>query len=178
MYELHKYEQYFFDQATISHLADFVAQYHFPCCLCAPLIGQELERRGVKTCTLDLDERFAHLRGYRPYDLARPEYLGESFGIIVCDPPFFNISLDRLFRAVRVLSRYDYTQPLLLCYLTRRSSNVIGTFSRFGLERIDYRLGYQTVQSSERNEVVLFGNLGTDVHSMLMSKPIGAAVTS
>lgn len=172
MYELHKYEQYFFSRPTIEHLADFVAQHNYPCCLCAPLIGQELERRGIKTCTLDIDTRFAQLRGYKQYDLSRPEWLGETFGIIVCDPPFFNISLDRLFKAVRVLSRYEYTQPLLICYLSRRASNVAGAFCRFSLERVDYRVGYQTVQSSDRNEVVLFGNLGADAHARLASSPL------
>lgn len=176
MYELHKHEQYFFSRPTIEHLADFVAQYNYPCCLCAPLIGQELERRGIKACTLDIDSRFAQLRGYKYYDLARPEWLGETFGIIVCDPPFFNISLDRLFRAIRILSRYDYTQPLLICYLARRASNVVGTFCRFNLERINYKVEYQTIQSTDRNEVFLYGNLGASAHTQLASSTV--AVTS
>ena len=175
MYELHKHEQYFFDAATINHLADFASHYHYPCCLCTPLVGQELERRGLKTRTLDLDERFAHLRGYQYYDIQRPEWLGETYGLIICDPPFFRVSLDRLFNAVRTLSRFDYTQPLLICYLSRRGSSVAGTFSRFGLERIDCPIGYQTVQTSERNEVTLFGNLGVEVHMRLARDPLAMA---
>lgn len=167
MYELHKYEQYFFDEATINRLANFVMQYHFPCCLCTPLLGQELERRGIRTCTLDIDTRFTTLRGYRQFDLTRPEWLGEHYGLIVCDPPFFNVSLHRLFNAIRVLSRYDYSQPLLIFYLARRAVSVIGTFSRFGVEPLDFRAGYLTVQGSERNDVALFGNLGSDAQSRL-----------
>lgn len=175
MYELHKYEQYFFDHLTINHLADFVSQYHYPCCLCAPMLGQELERRGIKACTLDIDRRFEHLRGFHYFDIARPEWLGETFGIIVCDPPFFRVSLDRLFSAVRLLSRYDYRQPVLICFLTRRATSIVGTFSRFGLERIDCPIGYQTVQASERNDVSLFGNLGEAAHARLANSKLAMA---
>jgi hypothetical protein len=159
MYELHENEQYFFDGPTLAFLGDFVARFANPCCLCAPLLGRELEARGVSVRTLDIDERFAGLRGFRRYDLYRPEWLGEEFGLIICDPPFYNVSLSQLFRAIRLLSRHNYGQPLLVSYLVRRAANVTGTFARFGLQPTGYRPGYQTVQKSERNEVEFFGNV-------------------
>jgi putative N6-adenine methyltransferase len=167
MYELHENEQYFFDKPTVTHLADFVQGYDNPCCLCAPLLGQELVRRGVRVRILDIDERFAHLDGFRRYDIYRPEWLGEEFGLIVCDPPFYNVSLSQLFAAIRMLSRNLYTQPLLVSYLARRSASVLGTFARFALEPTGYRPGYQTVQKAARNEIEFFGNLGEAEHSRL-----------
>src|SRR5215213_2315981 len=160
MYEKHENEQYFFDRPTLATLADAVATFPNPCCLCAPLLGQELERRGVAVCVLDIDERFAGLRGFRRYDLYRPEWLGEEYGLIVCDPPFFNVSLAQLFAAIRMLSRNDYTQPLLVSYLARRASNVLGTFARFNLAPTGYRPRYQTVQDQDaRNAVEFFANV-------------------
>lgn len=167
MYERHEHEQYFWDAATVSHLADVVSPYPNPCCLCAPRLGHELERRGVQARTLDVDERFAGLRGFRRWDLYRPEWLGEQYGIIVCDPPFFNASLSQLFTAIRLLSRHDYMQPLLLCYLARRSANVLGTFWRFGLEPTGYEPDYVTVQDSDRNRIEFFGNLGREANARL-----------
>ena len=79
MYEHHENEQYFFDKPTLAHLADFVSGYDNPCCVCAPLLGQELVRREVRVRILDIDERFAHLSGFRRYDIYRPEWLGEEF---------------------------------------------------------------------------------------------------
>ncbi len=167
MYERHEHEQFFWAAPTVSRLADFVSPYPNPCCLCAPLLGQELERRGVPARTLDRDERFADLRGYRAWDLYRPEWLGEEFGLIVCDPPFFGVSLAQLFTAIRLLSRHDYAQPLLLCYLSRRAASVQGTFWRFGLEPTGYEPGYRTVQDLERNRIEFFGNLGPEAHAGL-----------
>jgi hypothetical protein len=160
MYEMHENEQYFFDKPTLLYLADFVSRFERPCCLCAPLLGQELERRGVRVRTLDIDERFAGLRGFRRFDIYRPEWLGEEFDLILCDPPFFGVSLSQLFSALRLLSQNDYRQPLLVSYLVRRSSNVLGTFASFGLQPTGYHPGYQTVQKIGRNDVEFYGNIG------------------
>jgi hypothetical protein len=159
MYELHENEQYFFDQPTLSYLADFVAKFPSPCCLCAPSLGRELEQRGLPVRTLDIDKRFADLKGFRYYDLYKPEWLGEEFGLIVCDPPFFNVSLAQLFTAIRLLSRHQYNQPVLLSYLTRRAANITGTFANFQIQATGYRPGYQTVQRIERNEIEFYGNV-------------------
>lgn len=167
MYELHENEQYFFDRSTLEHLATFVSSYENPCCICCPLLGRELVNRGVAVRILDIDERFASLPGFRRYDLQRPEWLGEEFGIIVCDPPFYGLSLSRLFAGLRVLSRNLYSQPLLVSYLVRRSSSLMGTFARFNLEPTGYRPIYQTVQKATRNEIEFFGNLGLEAHSAL-----------
>lgn len=73
MYERHEHEQFFWDAPPVSPLAESASGFANPCCLCAPLLGQELERRGVPARTLDRDKRFADLRGYRAWDLYRPE---------------------------------------------------------------------------------------------------------
>ncbi len=166
MDERHEHEQYFFDEPTLARLADVVAQFPNPCCLCAPMLGAALVERGVAVHILDLDERFASLPGFRRYDLRRPEWLGESFGLIVCDPPFFNVSLARLFAALRMLSRNDYRQPLLLSYLRRRETKLLQTFARFHLAPTGFFPTYQTVQPSKKNEIALYGN----VEEALLSK--------
>ena len=159
MYELHEHEQYFFDTPTLEHLAKFVGGFTQPCCLCTPLLGRALVERGVSTTILDTDDRFGSVAGFQHYDLYRPAPLRQTFGLIVCDPPFFKVSLSQLFGAVRLLSQFDYTQPLLICYLSRRAANITGTFSRFNLAPTGYFPRYQTVQSSERNEIEFFSNL-------------------
>jgi len=160
MHEQHEYEQYFFDRPTLAHLANFIEQeFTRPCCLCAPLLGQALVERGVAVTILDRDERFARLPGFRWYNLFRPEWLEETFDLIVCDPPFFQVSLSQLFTAIRILSHYNLNQPLLVSYLRRRSINLLGVFNPFNLLPTGYSPGYQTVQALERNEVEFFSNL-------------------
>ena len=133
MQERHEKEQYFFTDETTEWLADFAARFPNPCCICAPSVGVELARRRVPVRILDIDERFAKTPGFRRYDLFSPDWLGEEFGLILCDPPFFNVSLSQLFAALRLLSRNRYEQPLLISYLSRRATSIVGTFARFGL---------------------------------------------
>jgi hypothetical protein len=169
MYERHTNEQHFFDDATLGTLAKLAAGYKNPCCLCTPLLGEELYRRGVTAAILDVDERFSNLPGFRPYNLAGGEWIGEDFGIIVCDPPFFGVSLSQLFRVSRVLSRYSFGQPLLVCYLTRRRTSFLRSFAPFELEPTGFFPGYNTVQNAERNQIEFFGNLGESAHAQLRS---------
>ena len=159
MLELHHREQYFWTPETVSHLADIAGRFESPCCLCAPLMGQELERRGVACSTLDVDERFSGLRGFQRFDVYRPVWLKQEVGVIWCDPPFWIISLSQLFAAVRLLARHDTTLPLAICYPTRRSANLLSTFHHFGLRATGYFPSYLTVQSQEeRNRIEFFAN--------------------
>lgn len=73
-----------------------------------------------------------------------------------------------------MLSRHDYAQPLLLCYLSRRAANVEGTFWRFSLETTGFEPGYQTVQDTDRNQIEFFGNLGPEVHARLRGEGTNA----
>lgn len=164
MYERHDFEQYFFDTPTLAHLTRFVAGWERPCCVCAPLLGRHLAQAGVDVTMLDVDERFQDVPGFQRYDIYRPTWLGTEFGLIICDPPFFRVSLSQLFHALRMLSRYDLSQPMLVSYLSRRSSAVTGTFAPFGVKPTGYFPGYQTVEKLERNEIEFFGNL--DAHQL------------
>jgi hypothetical protein len=162
MDERHENEQYFFDAPTLTRLSDFLSGQEHVCCLCAPLLGQHLSRRGAAVTILDIDERFADTPGFHRFDIYRPERLAARFSLIVCDPPFHKVSLSQLFRAVRVLSHFDLQQPLLISFLERRSAALLGTFAPFGLRPTGYRPSYLTVQPVERTTVQFFSNLAEE----------------
>ena len=122
------------------------------------MVGRELAKRQVRARVLDIDERFSDVAGFVRYDIYRPLWLGEHFGVIVCDPPFWKVSLSQLFGAVRLLAKHDFTQPLAICYPTRRSANLMGAFARFGLQPSGFSPKYRTVQDTERNQIEFFAN--------------------
>ena len=162
MYERHQREQYFFDPPTLTRLADFAGQFARPCCLCAPLVARELAARGHWVRLLEIDERFAALPGYRRYDLYRPDWLDETYDLILCDPPFFRVSHSQLFTALRTLSHFNFSQPLLLCHLTRRAPRLLGTLALFNLAPTGYFPAYQTVDTTGKSEIEFFSNLPAD----------------
>lgn len=166
MRENHEREQYFFDADTIDRVAQFAAGFADPCCLCAPRVGEALVARGAKPTILDIDERFADVPGFERFDLARPHWLGRTFGIIVCDPPFFGLSLKQLYAAVRTVAANDVTRPLLLCYLRRRADACLRAFEPFALQPTGALAGYETVDPSAKNEVEFFANFDVEERSL------------
>lgn len=158
MQERHDNEQYFFDPPTVQVVADLLAPYARPCVLCAPTVGAELESRGVAVTVLDIDERFAHLHGFRHWDINRPQRFDERFDVIFCDPPFFNVSLSRLLRAIRTLAHFDDGHALAVTYLARRRDAFLSTFGVFSLRETHLPMEYGTVWKCEKNEISLFAN--------------------
>lgn len=159
MLERHEHEQYFWDAPTLEALAAVAARFDNPCALCAPMLGRVLGERKISHRVLDFDERFADDgENYARFDLYRPFWRDETYGVILCDPPFWKVSLSQLFAAIRLLSHHNFEQPLAICYPTRRARNICGTFARFGLEPTGYFPGYLTVQDLERNRIEFFAN--------------------
>ncbi len=158
MLERHEAEQYFWDAQTLKTLLDVAGVFDFPCALCAPLLGRALDERGIASRSLDFDERFATDENYAHFDLYRPLWRDETYGVILCDPPFWKVSLSQLFAAIRLLGHHSFEQPLAICYPTRRAKNICGTFAKFGLEPTGYFPGYLTVQELERNRIEFFAN--------------------
>lgn len=173
MKERHENEQYFFDQTTLNHLTNFVNAFNSPCLLCAPTIGEELVRQGKDCFILDIDERFSDIPGFHFFDIKNPKWSHfERFDLILCDPPFFNTRFSHLFKAIRLLSQFDYNQPLLISYLRRRSRSFLKTFKMFNLKPTEYFPSYQTVQPIKKNEIEFYGNLSLEKTSKLKNKCI------
>ncbi len=167
MYELHKNEQYFFDPETLSHLVSFLAAFNHIGVVCAPMLGQALAKDGRNVTVLDIDERFAKVPGFLTWNIYRPQRLSQEFEIIICDPPFFKVSLSQLFKAIRVLSHHSLDQKLLISYLHRRIDAIIGTFTPFKLEATGFFPSYTSIKKTEKNKIQFFGNLGKEAHEKL-----------
>ncbi len=169
MYELHENEQYFFDEPTLRELAAFLSRFGSIGCVCAPMLGKCLVEMGANVAILDIDDRFSDLKGFVEYNLYKPHWLGTEFDVILCDPPFFNVSLSQLFSALRMLSLNRFTQPLMVSYLKRRENAILGTFAKFGLAPTGYEPGYQTIQECEKNRIEFFSNLPATAVSTIRS---------
>lgn len=159
-------EQYFFDKETVRHLADILSLFSNPCCLGAPTVALELCDRGLACSLLDKDGRWGSYPGYVRYDIHQPKRLGQRFGIILTDPPFFEVTVQELFKAIRYLSDGDEAQQLLICHLVRRREDIVKRFRRYGVSPIEYYPGYCSVAN---NGIRLFGNVTCSVQGLLES---------
>ena len=121
--------------------------------------GRSLAARKRNVTVLDIDDRFADVNGFLNWNIYKPQWINHTFDIIVCDLPFFNVSLSQLFKAIRMLSHNNFNQKLMIAYLSRRSQAIIGSFGLFNLLPTGNYPSYVTVQKTEKNEIEFFGNL-------------------
>lgn len=163
-------EQFFFDDITTQALVNFVKTYDNPCLLCAPSLGKALIKQGLRCWILDIDDRFSYLPDFHYFDLKMPKKINhERFGLILCDPPFFNVKFSHLFKAIALLCNYNYEQPLLINCLSRRSKTMLKTFSPFKLLPTGIHASYQNVRTYKKNEMEFFGNLSIEEIETLKS---------
>lgn len=156
--ERHEFDQYFFADPTLDDLCGVLERFQRPVILCAPRLGEAMERRGRVVATLDIDERFARLRGFVKWNIRRPTPLDFKPDLIFCDPPFFGVSLSELFSAIRLLAGFDLTTPVAVSYLSRRAAAITGALRPFGLEATAYRPAYVSVENAGRTSIELFAN--------------------
>jgi hypothetical protein len=159
VHEDHHREQYFFDPPTVQRLADLLADYAAPCCLCAPMIARELVVRQQPVRLLEIDARFSDVPGFVSWDLYRPRPLSERFDAILVDPPFHKVRLSQLFTALRILCQGDLTTPIFLCHLESRAADVCGALAPLGLLSTDVPVGYVSVKDIPENRVCLYSNV-------------------
>ena len=183
MEEIHSNEQYFWDKPSRIGLSRVVRAHleqlewgdsisresnstHPVCLLCAPTLAQALDDPLI---LLDLDPRFQQIDGFHTFDIARPQPLprqiqNQRFSLILCDPPFFNLSLTQLGRALDTLSHYDREQPLLVSYLVRRESAILSALQHFGLVATGIFPRYPTLREISKNEIQFYGNLSPECY--------------
>ncbi|MBD3254932.1 MAG: hypothetical protein GF383_07550 [Candidatus Lokiarchaeota archaeon] len=159
MKENYSKEQYFFDELTISKLSKFLNNFENPCLLCAPMLGREVNKNHQKCIILDIDARFSDVIGFRYYDINNPHWIARNFDIILCDPPFFQFRFSSLFKAIAMLSNYDFDQKLMISYLTRRKDRFLRIFDSFRLVSTGYYPTYVSVVNRGKNQIEFFANL-------------------
>lgn len=156
--ECNAFEHYFFAEPTLDEMCDMLARFENPVILSAPRLGAAMERRGCVVPTLDIDERFSALSGFVKWNIRRPAPLSFKPDLIVCDPPFFGVSLPELSNAISLLAGFDPTTRLAMPYLSRQATAITETFRSFGLAATAYRPAYVNTENAMRTSIELFAN--------------------
>jgi len=94
---------------------------------------------------LDIDNRFSNLPGFVHWNMYRPAALHTKPDLLLCDPPFKTVKLDQLYRAYMALLHGDPTVPVVMSWLSRRESALLGTLHPFNLQPTGFYPGYVSV---------------------------------
>lgn len=155
--EDHRYEQFFYDDATAARMLRKVAAYERPLLVCNPSIAARLHENGAENyLLLDRDERFESLN-FQSFDLMAPEPVDFDFDAIFLDPPFANVGPKDLANAVSVLlGDRDPRTPLYVGYNMDRAGDLEAAFAEMHLNETPETLSYAS--GVMHGQIALFTN--------------------
>ena len=158
--EKHENEQYFFTEETAEFMVQTAMKFNKICCICCPSVGKRLEEKGADVTILDIDKRFSNLSGFKYWDIKQPEYLAEEFDLIIMDPPFFNVSMREIRKAIQILTHFDTKRTkVMISYLSRREKAFKLGMKPFEMEAMEYVPEYNTVDVTEiKNRIEFYVN--------------------
>jgi len=159
--ERYDLEQYFWTEDTVQRLIEALQFTPDCCCLTTPSLGVGFHNMGREEVVLDIDTRFAYLPRFRYFDILLPQGSeDEQFRIVVMDPPFFYISMDKLLEAVLCITKGDtHNVKLMIGFLKREEKILLNTFKDFQLRETNFQLEYATVKSNKWKNYSLYSNV-------------------
>jgi hypothetical protein len=153
-------EQYFWTEDTVQRLMKSLEFTPDCCCLTTPSLGVGFHNIGREEVVLDIDSRFDFLPRFRYFDILLPVASDEEeFRIIVMDPPFFYIPMQKLLEAVMVITKGDTNVKLMIGFLKREERILLETFRDFNLKETNFPLEYATVKENKWKNYSLYSNV-------------------
>lgn len=123
--ERYDLEQYFWSEDTVSRLINSLSFMDDCCCLTTPSLGHGFHEVGREEVVLDIDTRFNYLPKFRYFDILLPTEQEESFQILILDPPFFYIPMEKIYEAVLTITKGETNAKLLIGFLKREEKTLL-----------------------------------------------------
>lgn len=160
--EDHRFEQFFYDEATTDRIMRFAARYERPLFLCNPSLAARAEKAGMDYLLLDRDPRWGERlpkHRFRRFELSQPRQARFDYDAVFCDPPFANVALADLRKVVDLLAATpeQAAAPLWLAFVSDREEAVLEAFDGYQLERKPPALGYRSVKEKTQERIFLYG---------------------
>lgn len=157
--ERYDLEQYFWSKDTVDRLIYSLAYMSDCCCLTTPSLGHGFYEVGREEVVLDIDRRFDYLPKFRYFDILLPVSIEETFQVIIMDPPFFYIPIEKIYEAVLTITKGCTKAKLMIGFLKREEDTLLRVFKEFNLKPTDFPLEYATVKPNKWKNYVLYSNV-------------------
>jgi hypothetical protein len=157
--ERYDLEQYFWTEDTVKRLLHSLEYIPECCCLTTPSLGHGFYEIGREELVLDIDTRFDYLPKFRYFDILYPSNVDENVRMIVMDPPFFYIPMEKIYEAVIKITNGDTNCKLMIGFLIREEKTLLQSFSKFNLKRTNFPLEYATARPNKWKNYALYSNI-------------------
>jgi len=162
--EDHRFEQFYYDEATTARLFRVVQRYERPLLLCNPSLAAMADAAGMDYMLLDRDPRWKKVlkspKRFKQFDLSQPRQMANfNYDAVFCDPPFANVALPDLHRTIQLLAvtPEQAAAPLWIAFTSDREEALVTEFEEYRLERQPPALGYRSVKDQTQAKIFLYG---------------------
>lgn len=158
--ERHDLEQYFWTEETVKRLMNALDDFYEQCCcLTTPSLAHAWHLEGREEVLLDIDTRFDYLPKFKYYDITHPYEIEDQFRIVVFDPPFFYIPMDKIFEAVCKIVHGNFNSKIMIGFLKREEKELMKYFHVFKIKPTKFSLNYATVKPNKWKNYCLYSNI-------------------
>ena len=159
--ENHAYEQFFWTSNMVDNLKKSLDMVYVSetCGLMTPSLIHSMEEDDRHETLLDIDKRFNYLPKFTFYDVTNPHTLDEKFKLLVIDPPFFIIPIEKIANAVDVLTNKCYETKILIAFLKRAEQRLRKAFINYKLYPTTFKLEYASIKENKWKNFCLYSNI-------------------
>jgi hypothetical protein len=159
--ENHQWEQFFWTKQVVDNLAKSL-KYQFvekTCCLTTPSLAHKFHEDGRDEVLLDIDKRFDYLPKFHYYDITDPDDVDGDFRLLVMDPPFFLIPVEKIREAVDQITDNNYDTKIIISFLKRSEQRLRIAFKPYKLVPTKFQLEYVSIKPNKWSNFVLYSNI-------------------
>jgi hypothetical protein len=159
--ENHKWEQFFWTKDVVERLTKSL-EYEYEqktCCLTTPSLAHGFHIQGRDETLLDIDTRFNYLPKFTYYDIMDPKDVNGDFRLLVIDPPFFVIPVEKLREAVDKITNSDFNTKIIIGFLLRAEKSLRTAFRPYNIVPTKFELQYASIKPSKWKNFVLYSNI-------------------
>lgn len=169
--ENHKFEQFFWTKETVEALVKGLAFVYEEktCCLTTPSLAHRWHELGRDEVLLDIDTRFSYLPKFHYFDIRKPvlplqereadDAGEEGFRLLVLDPPFFIIPIEKIREAVDLITGGDLETKLIIGWLLRAEKSLRDAFRPYNLVPTTFPLQYASIKPNKWKNFRLYSNI-------------------
>jgi hypothetical protein len=114
---------------------------------------------GREEVLLDIDKRFEYLPKFIFYDVTNPNKLEEKFKLLVIDPPFFLIPIEKITETVDILTNKNYNTKIIIAFIKRAEQRLRKAFINYKLYPTTFRLEYASIKDNKWKNFCLYSNI-------------------
>jgi 16S rRNA G966 N2-methylase RsmD len=159
--EKHEYEQFFWTKTTVEKLLKACEYIYECCCFTTPSLCEGFRLNDRDEVLLDLDERFNYFPKFEKFDIVNPHIPNGSgnFNIIVIDPPFFNVSVQKLFNATNIITNNNYKTNIIIAFIVRYEYTLLEVFKPYGISETSAKIEYAHIKPNKWKNFKLYSNI-------------------